>query len=656
MIDPNVFVDHMTHHWSTTLNNVPSDALQKAWRQMASTFNWNIQAHYNPNHRTQWTILQPPTGAGKSQGTAVYASLLSTLLPPEEHPGMLIVTRLITDADQMASQINRMVGREVTVASHSEAEVALGELQNYPVLVITHRAYELALDHLGENADIESTFDLFHTYGSPSWDDFEIGDHASHRRLVVVDEALDIVEHSKAGLEGLRQTLGVIPSSVRGQYPEQVLAIQTVIDLLEQVEQRTKEIKKLQDPNESGERMLIKRPVTIGQCPDLTQLRATMRKQRYDLNVFHRDDPKANATLQRIHDERLRDLHNIFRTWMYSTAGDGKDAYSFNSARLLVPPQVKGVVVLDATAGSNLMYEVFDDAMVVSPPPGTRSYRNVTLHVSRNHVTGKRQLTANAKKMSQLLVEDLSERLSPDRKAFVVCHKMVEPVLSSFETPFDLSTGHWGAVDGSNQWQDRDTAVIFGLPHLPGAWAPNVFMAMQGPQATEWLRSSEARAFKRSSDIREALVVGQMTVSVVQAINRIRCRRVIDSEGNCPTSDVYIMLPKGSLGDALLEGIKREMPDIVVKEDWDIKAGKCKARRGNYDAALVLFAKAMRSGRVAVSNVKKELGIPARTFDRLAAKLKDEASDLYRLLVDAGVHYVIEGSGRAQRAYLVKGD
>jgi hypothetical protein len=98
------------------------------------------------------------------------------------------------------------------------------------------------------------------------------------------------------------------------------------------------------------------------------------------------------------------------------------------------------------------------------------------------------------------------------------------------------------------------------------------------------------------------------------------------------------------------------MPDIVIKEDWQLTTGKRKARRGNHDNALILFAKAMLNGRIAATNLKKELGIPASTFDRISTKLKDVSSPLCQQLAEVNVRYAVEGAGRSQRAYLVKGD
>ena len=51
----------------------------------------------------------------------------------------------------------------------------------------------------------------------------------------------------------------------------------------------------------------------------------------------------------------------------------------------------------------------------------------------------------------------------------------------------------------------------------------------------------------------------QMSVSVIQAANRICCRHVIDAEGHCPPADIFIVLPQDAMGEAVLEDIKADM-------------------------------------------------------------------------------------------------
>jgi hypothetical protein len=80
-----------------------------------------------------------------------------------------------------------------------------------------------------------------------------------------------------------------------------------------------------------------------------------------------------------------------------------------------------------------------------------------------------------------------------------------------------METGHWGKIDGSNEWKNCDTVVIFGLPYLPPSWSPNVFMALQGGRDTRWLQNAISGAHGKHKDIRQALRWGQIATNVIQA-------------------------------------------------------------------------------------------------------------------------------------------
>jgi hypothetical protein len=631
MIDPNQFVTEMERHWGERLGNVSSGALRQVWQQLACAFNDHIADHDNPRRRTRWTVLQPPTGSGKSQGTAVYCGLLSKLLPEAEHPGVLIVTRLIADADLVAHEVNTQAGREVAASYHSESEHKLGDMQCFPVLVVTHRAYELALDRLGRDGSIQQTWPFFHNWQNGT------------RKLVVIDEALDIVEHSQGELEGLRQTLAALPQNVLRQFPYEASAIKAVCEIMERMEA----INKAKAAPEK-EKLLLKRMVTQGNPPNFDGLRAALHGIAFDYQMG-RKDALERERLRKMHDARIKALHNIFRSWVYYARVETQ--HTLNTACLLVPDDTKGAVVLDATASSNVLYELFDDAQVLTPPEGSRNYQNVTLNVSRGHKVGKVYMRNNAPEVTQSLLANLNEHLA-GRKVFVCCHKAVEPILASHETTFEMMTGHWGSVDGSNAYRECDTAVIFGLPYRPDYWTANVYFALRGPQDTPWLTGTE-RPFGTHKDIRNALKVGQMVVEIVQAINRVRCRKVIDERGNCPATHIYILLPNEIVADEILNGIVQEMPGVQVKT-WELDIAKRGVRRSNHEAALMTFIKNLDVGRYAVTHIRNVLGISTRTWERLTQKLRDDTGSLADAMKAASVRYEVSRTERTQRAFLIK--
>ena len=123
-----------------------------------------------------------------------------------------------------------------------------------------------------------------------------------------------------------------------------------------------------------------------------------------------------------------------------------------------------------------------------------------------------------------------------------------------------------GARSYSNVDLYFDKVVIAGIPYRDRVWANNTFMAIKGLQSNEWLQNSSKRAFGTIDDIQRGLQLSQIKVSILQAINRIRCRRVIDEYGNCKSSKIYLLIPHGEEGEEILDGICTEMPLLRLHE------------------------------------------------------------------------------------------
>lgn len=231
------------------------------------------------------------------------------------------------------------------------------------------------------------------------------------------------------------------------------------------------------------------------------------------------------------------------------------------------PSRLPGAVILDATANNDVLYQLLEDRVYVAAiPPNVRNYCNVTLHVARTSSGLGKSITEDTKHLRlPRLAKHLSEEIAPGRSVFLCVHKHSEALAETFSTDkLKLNVGHWGAIDGKNTWKDCDVAVIYGLPYMDQRRAINNLFATHGPQDTAWL---QANTHKQHATLVNVIMQRHLSTSVVQAINRICCRRVIDEHGRCPVSDVYILLPKNWQGDAILSDIQANMPGIGNDED-----------------------------------------------------------------------------------------
>jgi len=202
LVPPQTFVTRLTDQWTTAYHNVPSVPLRQLWTTMANTYQEAIidtAARVTP----RWRILWPPTGSGKTLGAKVYAALQAeqnaATAGLKKPVGILIVTRLIAQADEMVNAINALAGREVAVADHSEHRAAHEQLDASDVLVITHQAYVNATQTLTSSRD-----DKWRKV--TNW-------KGGRRLLTIIDEALcNVIEESQVKVG---RAIGYIPRELR---------------------------------------------------------------------------------------------------------------------------------------------------------------------------------------------------------------------------------------------------------------------------------------------------------------------------------------------------------------------------------------------------------------------------------------------------------
>ena len=178
-------------------------------------------------------------------------------------------------------------------------------------------------------------------------------------------------------------------------------ALAKVRDVLLAIHQKAKK-------SGQGERILWRGTVAMPATMDMAPLRQALRGHRFDRRILRKNDQQENARLITHMDRVLKDTQAVMEKWNYYAMKLG--CHTMNSARLIVPDDITGAVILDATASSNVVYEIFDRAEIVSTP-SCRDYANVMLHVSRGHAVGKAKMVKHAKAEAAKLFQNLQDSL-----------------------------------------------------------------------------------------------------------------------------------------------------------------------------------------------------------------------------------------------------
>jgi hypothetical protein len=147
----------------------------------------------------------------------------------------------------------------------------------------------------------------------------------------------------------------------------------------------------------------------------------------------------------------------------------------------------------------------------------------------------------------------------------------------------------------------------------------------------------------------------QLTVSIIQALNRVRCRHVVDIEGNCEPCEGYLFLPDNDTGRAIRQSIRQEMPGIVIKEwDYQLDHPSRSIRKGSGHARLLEFMRAAPVGEVNLKDWSESVGLGHRASKDLRHTLNHPEHDLTKSLAEIGVTYAVIGYGRGAKSLLVK--
>lgn len=612
------FIDRMTTHWQTHLGMDLSAPLIAGWNQL------EVACTAAGNGSPAWQVLQLPTGTGKTQALAVLCASQSTV----SHPGILIVTRYRAEADKLALAINGLAQQEVALAVHRMAPAQTTKIHDSPVLVVTHSAYRNALREIASDQGHQTQWDRIRHYLQ------------AERQWLVVDEAFDWVESFQVDLTELSSLSGALASLAK---PARSKSLGDLAELTNSIVGSFE--------TDSAAKSLTNRQADLLRGLDLADLQSLVSSATpRDLDMWQFIEKPQGAFRKEYLSclERLYMLQRAGNTWVSKR---GK-RIKVNGSRLLMPKDGKRGVILDATAAVDPIYELLGNHVtLLARPANSRSYSNVTLNLSVGHSVGKEHLSKQAGRYWPDIRSALNKHLSHECKTLIVCHKDVEADLSTKGlNGGSVCTAHWGDMDGKNDWCDYDVAVIFGLPFLDDIAPTNAVLACQPQLSTIWFKGN--REFGRHRDMRQAFKDGFVSKSVVQALNRIRCRKSIDSVGNCMPTELFMLQGNGRTGSAVLSAIQSQMPGIRIR-CWKVGAESKRPRRTPAHEKLLSHLTTAAVGMHLKSSIVASLGINDRTFERMSPTLQETSSSLAKELTSLGVQYHCE-IGRGKEAYFMK--
>ena len=666
------------------LGNETSVALKQTWLTMSLTYNGALERHspfFNPlgalskdqveQTRRAWACLGPATGTGKSEFAYAYLGFLGATSGEDGYlPGALLVCRSIEQCNEAVTKVNAWAAYSspsgsppVAVAFHSASPTwdAPTLLRSYRIVVMTQEGFKATLRQIVAGDATHSNWDHIHY-----WEDRDLGKQP--RALTIVDENLtsvcDQFDVARLDLKGIYKF--ATPEMMEDVFLRPAFdTISTAVAAIEHLGKHYQErITAQKEGREPKQDNYLFAEQDMKKLAEVDPLGTGLSRLADALKEAY---PSPKETLgpntARELNATIRALNNLAQVLQLDAYFHRKGKHDVVSAgRYILPHDLPGPCLLDATVNQNGLVSLLgkDRAWIVPMPEGARSYEEVTVHIARVSGTGMSTMGQSPRRKVDRLIGFLRELLKDGDKCLVVSHQEVEddtlvPALrEEHEIKGEVSTAHWFAIDGKNDWNDHNVVVLFGMPYRPRNHTVSLLLAMQEyKDGQTYLDDPETHALRRSIENKT------MIAEVIQAINRVRCRRTIDEYGNCARVDVYVLLPKDKTGDAIEEAIQKEMPGVLIKE-WDFRLTERDAggsrRTDPRDRALVVALRTAAQARkpLELGELLRRGGLEdSRDMqDSIARKATRCGSYIGKSLIRLGAWIERRGKGAKLRRYV----
>ena len=598
-VDPNMYYEKFSLKW-LKYGNVVTPHLQETWKLNCIAMNNACSSESHIKY-----VVPAATGSGKTEGIITYC----TLLPTEIR--VLITTNLTAEADRIASAINEEAGIDIAVASHSKTEIPMEVAAGFQIVVVSHEFYRRNYK------------------GSEKWDMLAAG-----RDLILIDEALDTMKEVSVSAQEIQTAIRVVSEILSWKRYKNNQKLKSELSLL------VSEYDNLVGTHEDigrGTRLINSQSadkVTLGMIdglniPDnMKQMKASeLLAQKYQTIkqvLIHDEDIRYTKILTTVNSvsndwkiqknilSTLTNLEEFTGGQLYVTANQGQ--YSYNKVIDTVP--VHSVVCFDATADVNKIYDLrakhHNDLLKVRRVESVRDYSTVNLYTAIMK-TGKSAIDSD-------YVENVMANVEFGKKTLIITHKGNESLFMTLAQSLHpdkcIDVAHWGALTGLNDWQEFDTCVVVGLNHKPTFYAQNRAI----------VSTDEGTAFGETQQyLHGSIKITNLVAEIVQAINRIRVRKIVDIDGRCKGANIYLTLPVVD-NEQYKNLIESQMIGINMLE-WELPKSISEAEvKQGFLPAIISYLESNLSGadEVSINEPRDVLDIQKDSYRKIISKASFE--------------------------------
>ena len=668
-LSPDFFVAEMRFHWIYNLDNCSTMKLEALWRIICETYNAQLEA--KPGDA--WPVLAPPTGSGKTQSACLYSALLALYTDD----GVLFTTRLIDQCDAVVADINEMAEFHfkrfstmiewkgpVAIAAHSKQGKAKRdptEQDRSPVLVITHQnMVNIYKEALTDGTD--GRFEVITQWGEGAVANPQECNHPPKTRIRIVDETpAGLIEHFKVDMAALRAITGHFETEgVPEEFEEEYAAFKYVRNAWRAQEAAKADNK---DPSKVFALSDFLPKTDVPKRYSLKGLIGLLRETAATKSASFKRDTMADLRSGTL--AGLYSVQHVLNNWSVYMKNGGECGPVVTSAQFIAPRDGLPSVILDATADVSPYWKAFGTKIErVDIPPGVRNYRNVTAHLCHttggigtgvtNGKLGKTRLAAILKffeKDFKKTGDKLRVLLCMPKDLKLECLPTLKDGITAKSIPSymeDLKVGHWGALDGRNEFKDCNAVVVMSWFYPPKTFAIDLLFstASQTQRTDEFLKSTK--------ELQKDIEFGHVLTSVIQGVNRVRCRSVINKDGDCKPTQIFLLMPEENKSEAqdMKAALGREMPGMVFA-DWDVLP-KPKGGRVSHAQRFVEHLRVLPAGEYRFAALMDKLTVAVSGRKKLREALNGADSSLSQSLKALGCRYEVRRNGKFDQPTIIK--
>ena len=678
MIDLDLVVEDTLYQWKKHKNEVVSNGtLQSNWRTIGEVYNQKVSKPCEKVH-----VIPAQTGTGKTLFTKFY---LSHLLAYTDKPALMVVREKVT-AQETANDINKKAKklasnhRGIAIASY-QGRIHVGgkdvegtninnpKAQNAQILIVTHAQLILAAEDAwrSENGKF-SRMDLLYRH---------IG---GDRNLIIIDEEIQLANTHSLSVEKLvyleRRLEDLSSSSYNEKHNintpsfmeerQKIGYVKRTLNSFENSKKDEKSWVKLRNE--------FKKTKTICNTKKLAEKLKPVYWDRIMLmgrgnNKFLKDE--INEIVQ----STLSACDVFTRTWSF---WDENERQAKMCNLMMTTGLSTGAVILDATSTVNSSYELLKEESglidcEIVPVKQVKNYSNGSLRVAFTKYSGKgyeesqynggvptpADVTNRSQSILNSILKEDDGMDTTDKKILIVTHKTYEDSVKKkikksglLKKYKEIDVSHWGVLDGKNDWSDFDEIFITSLPYLPENHIVDMLMTLIGPDAAYY---SEEKV----QQIKRELWITTSVSRVIQAINRIGFRRIIDCEGNVKPCKAFVVLPRSDLGNEAM-GLLTQSLDGIQVVDWDYgyKTTKTKPRSGvtPREKFLKYLSGVSSLSKSSLNSIASKAGIPwcGSTSKSIKESLLTGKDQFYKDLKKLGIAISVEKKSVKTYIYLSK--